>query len=157
MKEELNALAARLPLNVRFHLIGVVEDIRPYLALYDILVLPSRLDGRPVGVLESLASGVPVLASRVGGVPELVNDGVNGYMCSPAVASEFAGHICSLANDRAKLARLKVGARIFSEKHLDEKLHFAVYETALRDAISYQQSRAGIAQTETRGCVGEAA
>ncbi|WP_458192546.1 glycosyltransferase [Bradyrhizobium sp. UFLA05-153] len=45
------------------------KSVRPWIGSYDVLVLPSRLDGRPVVVLEVLALGVPVIASAIGGLP----------------------------------------------------------------------------------------
>jgi glycosyltransferase involved in cell wall biosynthesis len=117
----------------RFHLVGEVEDVRPWIRSYDALVLPSRLDGRPVVVLEALALGVPVIASAVGGLPELVDDGVNGSLCVPGIAAHFAGKIAKLALDRELLTRMKKAARLSAEQNLDSRKMLASYEQALRD------------------------
>jgi glycosyltransferase involved in cell wall biosynthesis len=93
-------------------------------------------------VMEALASGLPVVASRLGGIPEMIEDGQNGYLCTPADAAEFAARIRSLAEDRHLVARLKVGARAFAEAYLDADIAFARYESALRDAIAYRHSAA---------------
>jgi glycosyltransferase involved in cell wall biosynthesis len=141
MREDINKIMAQMPSGVRFDFVGIVDDVTPYLALYDVLVLPSRLDGRPLVVLEALACGLPVIASRVGGLPEMIVDDYNGYLCSPAVASEFAAHIQSLAADRQRLEKLKLAARAFAEQHLNIEDKLASYETSLRDAIKFQCMR----------------
>ena len=130
-----------MPPNVRFDFVGVVDDVMPYLALYDLLVLPSRLDGRPLIVLEALACGIPVIASRVGGLPDLIIDDYNGYLCTPSALPEFFEHIVSLAGDKKKIETLKDGARNFAELHLDSEVSYASYESALYDAINYQKNK----------------
>src|SRR5260370_37796872 len=82
----------------RFHLLGEVSDLGPYLGSCDALVLTSRLDGRPMIVLEALATGVPVVASRVGAIPELITDGVNGYICDVGDADAFVDRLRRLVS-----------------------------------------------------------
>src|SRR5690606_14037058 len=77
----------------RFHLLGNVDDLSKILPEFDLLVVPSRQDGRPVVVLEAMASGVPVVASRVGGLPELIVPGETGELCDPDDLVEFADAI----------------------------------------------------------------
>ena len=141
MREEISKLVSELPENVRFDFLGIVDDVSPYLALYDMLILPSRLDGRPLVVLEGLACGIPIIASRIGGLAELIVDEYNGYLCTPAVASEFAAHIIALAMDKSKIEYLKIGARKYAEMHLDAEICFASYEGALRNAIGYKRDQ----------------
>jgi len=105
----------------RFNLVGEVPEIGPYLGSYDLLVLPSHYDGRPVVVLEALAMGVPVLASRVGALPELIADGENGYLCDPTDINGFVKRLTLLAQSPETLARLRTGARTYAEQHLDQR------------------------------------
>jgi len=141
MNKKVCSLVSRLPSDVRFDFVGFVEEIAPYLSLYDILVLPSRTDGRPLVVLEGLACGLPIIASRIGALAELILDDQNGYLCSPAKAEEFAVKISTLAKDKLKLEYLKMGARAFAETHLDAKIMFAGHEEALRSAIIRQRAK----------------
>ena len=130
-------LGAKQRSTLRLDHLGLVDDMAAYLPLYDVLVLPSRQDGRPQIVMEALASGVPVIASRLGGLPEMIEDGRNGYLCAPANAAEFAERIQSLAEDRQQVARLKVGARAAAESFGSAEDAFARYESVLREAIEY--------------------
>ena len=133
LRPSIEAAIATGKLGHRFHLVGEVSDVRPWIRSYDALVLPSRLDGRPVVVLEALALGVPVIASAVGGLPEVVDDGVNGFLCIPGIAAHFAGKIAKLAIDRELLVRMKKAARLSAEQNLDSRKIFSSYERALRD------------------------
>ncbi len=115
-----------------FHLRGEVEDISPWLRSCDVLVVPSRLDGRPMVVLEALALGVPVLASRVGALPELIEDGVNGFLQTPGDVDGFVGRLSQFADDRPLLARMKAAARRHAEQHFSEATMLMSYESRLR-------------------------
>ncbi|MGV7213384.1 glycosyltransferase [Bradyrhizobium sp. UFLA05-112] len=132
LRSSIESALVRANLGGRFHLIGEVEDVRPWIASYDVLVLPSRLDGRPVVVLEALALGVPVIASAVGGLPELIQDGVNGFLCQPRQICEFANRIEKLALDRNFLKGMKQAARAGAERSLDARKMLSGYEQGLR-------------------------
>lgn len=129
------ALGAR-GLQGRVSILGVVDDIRAHLGALDVLVLPSKLDGRPVVVLEALALGVPVVASAVGALPDLVQDGVTGYLCEPGDHAGFAARLLALADDRDAHEEMGRAARRFAERHLDAKVMFECYETTLRKLVS---------------------
>lgn len=124
-----------LPAEVRFEFAGLVDDVDQYLGLYDILILPSRFDGRPLVVMEALACGVPVIASSVGGLSDLVSDGINGYLVPPADTRTIADRIIRLSENRPLLATLKVGARKMAEERLDANLAYRDFEASLRMAI----------------------
>ena len=119
-----------------FYLVGEVKDVIPWLRSYDVLVLPSKLDGRPLVVMESLAVGVPVIASRVGGLPELSEDGVDGYLCDPDNIDQFVDGLRRLEGDRALLAQMKLAARHHAERALDERMMLKTYEWRLRELVS---------------------
>jgi glycosyltransferase involved in cell wall biosynthesis len=115
-----------------FRFLGLVDDIRAHLASLDVLVLPSILDGRPVVVLEALALGVPVIASRVGGLPALVRDGETGFLVAPGDTNAIAHHLRRLAIARDELENLQRAARAFAVKNLDAQAMYATYEQAFR-------------------------
>jgi glycosyltransferase involved in cell wall biosynthesis len=106
--DRLRALAGELGLHDRVVFAGwrPREEIPTWLAAADLIVLPSASEGMPLILLEALASGTPVVASRVGGVPECVEDGVTGILVDPASVEGLAkGLTAALARpwDRAAL------------------------------------------------------
>jgi glycosyltransferase involved in cell wall biosynthesis len=135
MHDEICKLIAKLPKTVKFIYAGLVDNVDEYLALYDILILPSRTDGRPLVVMEALACGVPVIASNIGALPDLIEDGINGYLLQAIDTQGFADCIAHLVDDKLLLNKLKVGARASAEHRLDSQLAYQNYETALIDAI----------------------
>ena len=74
----MHALADQLGVGERMHFVGFQADVRPYIAAMNLVVLPSRSEGLPVSLLEAMAMGLPVIASAVGGIPELIVQGVTG-------------------------------------------------------------------------------
>jgi glycosyltransferase involved in cell wall biosynthesis len=72
-------------------LLGLRDDVPELLSAADAFVLSSAWEGMPNVVMEALSAGKPVVATRVGGVPELVQDGVSGYLVSPGDPGELAG------------------------------------------------------------------
>ncbi|MGH3005481.1 MAG: glycosyltransferase family 4 protein [Gaiellaceae bacterium] len=91
----LEAQAARLGVDARFH--GYVADVPARLSGVDLFALPSRGENLPVAVMEAMAAGLPVVATRVGGVPELVVDGETGLVVEPEDAPALARALESLA------------------------------------------------------------
>jgi N-acetyl-alpha-D-glucosaminyl L-malate synthase BshA len=73
-------LVDELGLADRVHFVGVVDEVAPLLAAADLVLLPSETESFGLVALEAMASGVPVVASRVGGLPEVVQHGVSGYL-----------------------------------------------------------------------------
>lgn len=126
--------AAKFPQG-RFLLKGTVPDVKPYLQECDILCLPSRLDGRPNIIMEALASGTAVVASRVGALPEMIEEGRQGYLCTPGAYEEFARRIEELAADREKLSTFKSDARALAERRFNIKKMLRNYEDELRSLI----------------------
>ena len=89
--EEL-ARRASLPLTIT----GMKDDIRPYLAIVDIFVLPSLNEGMGRAAVEAMAMGKPVVATKVGGLPEVVVEGETGFLVPPADPDALAQAILSL-------------------------------------------------------------
>lgn len=111
---ELKTRAQELGLAGRVVWVGEVthERVAAYLAACDCLVLPSLREGEPNAVLEALAAGRPVAASRVGGVPSLVSDGRQGFLAAPGDAADLAralGTVLEREWDPAELAASVAG------------------------------------------------
>lgn len=137
---EIERRVARAPAGTRIDVCGIVDDVRPYLTLYDIFVLPSRVDGRPIAVLEAMASGCAIIASRVGGLPDLVHEGTTGYLVPPGDAEAIANHLMALADDPDTLQRLKAAARKHAEQNLDRASADAPYAKAIEAAVERRKA-----------------
>jgi glycosyltransferase involved in cell wall biosynthesis len=79
--------------------LGYQEEVAPYYAAFDALILPSANEGTPVSAIEALAGGRPVVATRVGGVPDVVRDGVDGFLVKPGDVDAMAERLALLAAD----------------------------------------------------------
>src|SRR3978361_2238392 len=76
------SLAARPGCRDRIHFLGKQENVNELLPLADLMVMPSEMESFGLAALEGMACHVPAIATRVGGVPELVEDGMNGLLYS---------------------------------------------------------------------------
>jgi L-malate glycosyltransferase len=122
-KAELKQLAGRLGLEDRVLFTGFRLDVPDLLAALSVAVSPSLgLEGLSNSLLESMAAGVPVVATRVGGSPEIVEDGVSGLLVPPGDAEALAAAICKLLDDRtlAKHVGECARRRVFSRYSLEQ-------------------------------------
>lgn len=103
-RERLERRAAELGVIRDTLFLGYQEDVAPYYAAFDALVLPSANEGTPVSVIEALAAETPVVATRVGGVPDVVREGEEGFLVDAGDTGELAERLARLARD-AKLRR----------------------------------------------------
>jgi glycosyltransferase involved in cell wall biosynthesis len=85
----------------------------------DIVVVPSYSEGLPVTLLEAMAHGRAIVATTVGGIPEVLTDGVDATLVAPGRAVVLAGAVCALARDPARRAQLGAAARARA-RHLNE-------------------------------------
>jgi glycosyltransferase involved in cell wall biosynthesis len=106
--------------------LGYQEDVAPFYGAFDAVVLPSGNEGTPVSAIEALAVGRPVVATRVGGIPDVIRDGVDGFLVEPGAVDELAERLAGIARDpelRARIAaegRTHVLQRYSVERLLDD-------------------------------------
>ena len=138
-RPRLEALTERLGLTGHVHFLGTVPHAADVLAAIDLFVLPSLVEGLPLALLEAMLVGTPVVATSVGGVPEVVKSGVNGVLVQPANETELADAIAMLADSPELRARLGASARAtiergFTEAAYLESLSALYLELAARHA-----------------------
>ena len=110
-REGLERLAHELGIARHCYFVGYQSDVAGYYRLFDAFLLPSVNEGTPVSAIESLASGTPVVANRVGGVPDVVRDGVDGFLVEPGDVEAAADRLATLASDPALRTRLGESGR----------------------------------------------
>jgi glycosyltransferase involved in cell wall biosynthesis len=105
-RERLEQLAHDLGIARSTFFVGYQTDVAGYYRLFDAFLLPSVNEGTPVSAIEALASGTPVVATRVGGVPDVVRDGIDGYLVEAGDTEAAADRLAELARDPELRARL---------------------------------------------------
>lgn len=111
LRVQMTELASRLGLSDRLTFLGFFPDLRELYADVDILALTSLSEGCPVSILEGMASGVPVVASAVGGVPDVVIPGETGMLFDSRDSLACAERICDLLKSADLRERLAATAR----------------------------------------------
>ena len=118
--------------------LGYQEDVAPFYAAFDAMILPSINEGTPVSAIEALAAGRPVVATRVGGVPDVVREGEDGFLVDPGDVDALAERLAQLAADpdlRERLGaagRARVIPRYSVERLVDDidRLYRSLLETS---------------------------
>jgi glycosyltransferase involved in cell wall biosynthesis len=128
-RQALEALAAAHAIRDHVAFLGYREDVGALLAAADIFVLPSRSEAFPNGAIEAMAAGLPVVASAVGGLLDLIEDGRTGLLVPPAEPQALAAAIGRLIEDRALARRLGEQART----HVAERYTFERMVQAFED------------------------
>jgi glycosyltransferase involved in cell wall biosynthesis len=121
MKTELEKTAVDLGIEGNVHFLGERADIPAILSIIDVSVLSSYSEGFSNTILESMAMGKPVVATRVGGNPEIISHGVNGYLIEPNAPRDLAKAILNLLYDKALARLMGRNGRQTVEKHFNEE------------------------------------
>lgn len=123
LRAALTAGAARLGIAGRVHFTGWWSDVAAAMSDVDVVALTSRNEGTPVSLIEASAAGRPVVATRVGGVPDVVKDAVTGYLARPGDAGEVAGLVRRLLDEPdARRAMGEAGRREVRDRFSQERL-----------------------------------
>ncbi|MST31985.1 glycosyltransferase [Acidimicrobiaceae bacterium USS-CC1] len=111
LEQEVRALHRRLGLGERFRLLGLRTDVAEILAAADVFTLASHHEGFPLSVMEALGAGVPVVATRVGELPAVVRDGVDGILVPPGDRDALAAALRTVVADEGRRRAMTVAAR----------------------------------------------
>jgi glycosyltransferase involved in cell wall biosynthesis len=107
----LEHLINELGLQRTVRLLGPRTDVPALLRIFDLAVCSSNFEGSPLTVLEYMEAGLPVVSTRVGGVPDLVEDGVTGLLVDPGDPAALAGALSGLLGDRERRAEMGIKGR----------------------------------------------
>jgi glycosyltransferase involved in cell wall biosynthesis len=99
LEKDLRKEAKELGIDSDVKFLEFREDVKELLKIMDVFVLPSLSEGLPFSLIEAMASQVPVIATKVGGIPEVINDGENGFLVPPYDPGELAAKIIRLSKD----------------------------------------------------------
>lgn len=111
LRGEVEREVGRRGLTGRVRMLGMVDDVRPVLADADLFALTSDAENLPLALLQAMSSGLPVLATAVGGVPELVRDGVDGWLVPPGDVGATAAALVRAVGDPRRLVAMGSSAR----------------------------------------------
>lgn len=115
-------------------LAGWVENVGDYMAAFDVFAFPSLHEALGSSVLDAMKFGLPVVASRVGGIPEFVEDGVNGVLIAPEAADELFEGIARVVDDRALSGAINLANRAKASKYTAARMAEA-YEAVYRELL----------------------
>jgi sugar transferase (PEP-CTERM/EpsH1 system associated) len=132
--DELREQAATAGISDSVWLPGARHDISAIMPRLSVFCLPSIAEGTPVTMLEAMAAGLPVVASRVGGIPALVQDGVNGTLVEARNSAGFAMAIAAYARQPQLAWRHGMAARQRIEQHYSHSAMLHAYR-ALYDSL----------------------
>lgn len=139
LRSNLEAEAAELGVSDRVKFEGMVADIWPYLARSDVFVLPSLYEPLGIAAMEAMAAGLPVIATATGGLVELVQEGITGYLVPPGDPESLALKIRHLLNDGSLRRAMGERAREESVEMTMEKTVEAYLDLYVRLAEDHRR------------------
>lgn len=141
LRGQLETLAKSLGLADCVHFAGYQSDPARFLQAMDLFALTSRSEGMPLCVLEAWAAGIPVIASRVGGVPELIRHGVTGLLFESGHEQEFAASALHLLSDTALRSQIRDAARTLVQSEFDVSNMADQYDRHYRQMLGLCEMR----------------
>jgi glycosyltransferase involved in cell wall biosynthesis len=135
-RERLAALSIQLGIQQYVQFIGIVphEKVKTFMQQADVFVLPSLSEGLPIVILEAMACGLPIVASRVGGIPDILTNDTNGYLVEAKDTNDMANKIILLLSDDALRKKISDNNRLLVKKYAWENVIFKlekIYELSI--------------------------
>ncbi len=130
-------------LSARFILAGFRSDVAKFLPHLELVVLPSYTEGLPVVLLEAFAAGVPAVATAVGGTPEVITDGTNGYLVPPGDPAALAARILDALRDEPARVAMGIHGRQTVRDHFTFAEQSTRYQALFNRLVQIDSSRVG--------------
>ena len=122
-EQELKEQTAKLGLSGRINFTGYQRNVHDYLAHFQVLVIPSLHEAHPLVLMEGMSHGKPIIATAVGGIPEVIKNGENGLLVSPANSEELAMAMAHLLTDPELLTKIgKKGRETYQKEFTVERM-----------------------------------
>ncbi len=135
LRSELEAQARQRGLSSQVHFTGWRDDVADVLALADVFVLPSESEGFGRVLVEAMAMGRSVVATTVGGIPDIVLDGETGLLVAPADPVALSNAVGALLDDPARAARLGAAGRARAESTFSLGAHIDAVERVYDEVL----------------------
>lgn len=135
-REDAEHLAAELGITGAVNFIGMVDNVAPYVACSDLFIAASRQESFGMAALEAMACGVPTVAMRVGGLPELVAEGVTGLLTPPESVAGLAAAAIDLLSDGGRRRQFADAARQRVLDHFTPEVIVPKYEAHYARALN---------------------
>jgi N-acetyl-alpha-D-glucosaminyl L-malate synthase BshA len=132
-------LARKLGVSDRIHFLGKQDNVNELLPLADLMLMPSEMESFGLAALEAMACRVPAIATHVGGVGELIDDGVNGLLFDVGDINAMSEAAIALLNDEPRLETLSAAARKTAQDHFCASTIIARYEAYYFEILSRQR------------------
>jgi glycosyltransferase involved in cell wall biosynthesis len=116
--------------------LGKQDRVQEKLAISDVMLLPSELESFGLAALEAMACEVVPIATRVGGIPEVIEHGKNGYLAGVGELETMAGYAIELLEDEARLRRMGKEARAVAESRFGSSKIIPHYEEFYRRTLA---------------------
>jgi len=142
LREQLQQQASNLGVAGQVHFLGLRTDIPEVLAAMDIFVLSSDWEGNPLCVMEAMASGLPIVSTAVGGVPDLFESGREGFIVRPGDVQDFSDGMVSLLRNREARRSFGMAAARRAKENFDVSVMIREYENlyeSLLDRVDRQK------------------
>ena len=148
LRGELAQLAERLGVASRVEFLGVVRDMPAFFREIDVLACSSVAEGTPLAIAEAMGSAIPVVATRIGGIPDQIRDGEDGLLVPPGDPALLAARVAWLLEDESVALRIgKAGFRRAERDFSTEAMAsstLAVYEETVPVGVRVRAGRPGI-------------
>jgi glycosyltransferase involved in cell wall biosynthesis len=141
LRADLEEQARKLNVSGKVHFLGLRSDIPDVLGAMDVFVLSSDYEGNPLSVLEAMASGLPVVSTAAGGVPNLFEAGKEGFLVAPGDLHGLAKSMNSLLKYEAARQSMGAAAASRARKNYDLANMIRAYEEVYEDQLAVSQLR----------------